>query len=128
AAEQDYILKGKESYLQAAISALGKLTPGKIHVSIGKASDSPLSKLQGIELHKISGPHPAGLVGTQINKIDPINKGEVVWTVTPQDLIIIGELLLTGKFNPERTIALVGSSVKAPKYYITKIGDRKSVV
>src|SRR5690606_89213 len=68
------------------------------------------------------GPHPAGLVGTQINKIDPVNKGEVVWTIAPQDLVIIGELFLTGKFNAERVIALAGSSVKAPKYYLTKIG------
>jgi Na+-transporting NADH:ubiquinone oxidoreductase subunit A len=29
---------------------------------------------------------------------------------------------LTGKFNAERTVALVGSSVKAPKYYKTIIG------
>ena len=126
AAEMDYTLKGKEPFLQAAINALGKLTPGKVHVSVGQGSDSPLAYLKGIELHKISGPHPAGLVGTQINKIDPINKGEVVWTIAPQDLIIIGELLLTGKFNPERTIALVGSSVKAPKYYTTKIGAEVS--
>ena len=37
----------------------------------------------------------------------------------PQDLVIIGELLLTGKFNAERIIALAGSSVEAPKYYKT---------
>lgn len=122
AADANYVLNGKEAELQAAISALSKLTPGQVHVSVGGASNSPLEKLDGITLHKVSGPHPAGLVGTQINKIDPINKGEVVWTVTPQDLVIIGELLLTGKFNAERTIALTGSVVKAPKYYTTKIG------
>ena len=122
AAESDYVLQGKEMELQAAITALSKLTPGKVHVSVGVKSNSPLAGLIGIELHKISGPHPAGLVGTQINKIDPINKGEVVWTVSPQDLVIIGELLLTGKFNAERLVALVGSSVKTPKYYKTKIG------
>ncbi|PWL37743.1 NADH:ubiquinone reductase (Na(+)-transporting) subunit A [Flagellimonas aquimarina] len=122
AADSDYVLNGKEAELQAAITALGKLTPGKVHVSVSSASNSPLENLNGIELHKVSGPHPAGLVGTQINKIDPINKGEVAWTVAPQDLIIIGELLLTGKFNAERTIALAGSVVKAPKYYTTKIG------
>ena len=126
AADPDYFLQGKEKELQAAITAFGKLTPGKVHVSVGKSSNSPLSGLRGIELHKVSGPHPAGLVGTQINKIDPINKGEVVWTVSPQDLVIIGELLLTGKFNAERTIALAGSSVKAPKYYKTKIGTEIS--
>jgi Na+-transporting NADH:ubiquinone oxidoreductase subunit A len=122
AADLDYTLRGKEAELQAAVTALGKLTPGKVHVSIGKGSNSPFSKLEGIELHKVSGPHPAGLVGTQINKLDPINKGEVVWTVSPQDLVIMGELLLTGKFNAERTIALAGSTVKSPKYFTTTIG------
>ena len=126
AADLDYVLDGKEAELQAAVSALGKLTAGKVHVSVGKSGHSPLAGLNGIELHKVSGPHPAGLVGTQINKIDPINKGELVWTVTPQDLVIIGEYILTGKFNAERTIALVGSSVKAPKYYKTKIGTEVS--
>ncbi|MCL6275156.1 Na(+)-translocating NADH-quinone reductase subunit A [Muricauda sp. 2012CJ35-5] len=122
AADADYVLQGKEAELQAAIDALSKLTPGKIHVSVGKGGNSVLSKLNGVQLHSVSGPHPAGLIGTQINKIDPINKGEVVWTLAPQDLIIIGELLLTGKFNAERTVALAGSIVKAPKYYTTKIG------
>ncbi len=122
AADLNYVLKGKEAELQAAVTALSKLTPGKVHVSVGKSEDSPLASLKGVELHKISGPHPAGLVGTQINKLDPINKGELVWTVSPQDLVIMGEFLLTGKFNAERTVALVGSCVKAPKYYTTKIG------
>ena len=122
AADPDYILEGKEKELQAAITALGKMTPGLVHVSVGKKSNSPFTKIQDIALHKVSGPHPAGLVGTQINKIDPINKGELVWTISPQDLLIIGECILTGKFNPARTVALVGSSVKKPQYYTTKIG------
>ncbi|MEC3905508.1 Na(+)-translocating NADH-quinone reductase subunit A [Tamlana sp. 2201CG12-4] len=123
AADLDFTLQGKEAELQAAITALGKLTEGKIHVSVGKSSNSPLAGLSGITLHKVSGPHPSGNVGTQINKIDPVNKGEVVWTVAPQDLVIIGELLLTGKFNAERIVALAGSSVKKPRYFKTLIGS-----
>jgi len=126
AADPDYVLEGKEAELQAAITALGKCTPGKVHVSVGKTGKSPLAGLSGITLHKVSGPHPAGLVGTQINKIDPINKGEQVWTVSPQDLVAIGHALLTGKFNPERIVALAGSAVKSPKYYRTKIGTEIS--
>lgn len=122
AADMDYVLQGKEKELQAAVTALGKLTSGALHISIGKKSDSPLANLNGATIHRVSGPHPAGLVGTQINKIDPINKGEQVWTISPQDLVIIGECLITGKFNPERIIALAGSSIKEPKYYRTKIG------
>jgi Na+-transporting NADH:ubiquinone oxidoreductase subunit A len=122
AADVEYIVAGKEKELQAAVTALGKLTPGKVHVSVSATGSSSFMDLQGIELHKVSGPHPAGLVGTQINKIDPINKGELVWTLSPQDLVIIGEALLTGKFNPERLVALAGSSIKKPHYFKTKIG------
>ncbi|MGC1516857.1 MAG: Na(+)-translocating NADH-quinone reductase subunit A, partial [Maribacter sp.] len=125
-ADLNYVLKGKEAELQAAVSALGKMTPGKVHVSVDTSGESPLANLSGIELHTVSGPHPAGLVGTQINKLEPINKGELVWTVSPQDLVIMGEYLLTGKFNAERIVALAGSSVKSPKYYTTKIGAEVS--
>ena len=125
-ADVDYVLTGKGEQLQAAVTALGKLTPGKIHVSVGDKTASPFSNINGIELHKVSGPHPAGLVGTQINKIDPINKGEIVWTISPQDLVTLGEFVLTGKFNAERIVALAGSCVKSPKYYTTKIGAEVS--
>lgn len=123
AADLDFALKGKEAELQAAVTALSKLTEGKVHVSVGSKSNSPLAGLSGIALHKVSGPHPSGNVGTLINKVDPINKGEVVWTVAAQDLVIIGELLLTGKFNAERVVALAGSSIEKPRYFITKIGS-----
>ena len=116
AADLDYTLKGKEAELQEAVTALGKLTEGEVHVSVAKNGDSPLAGLNGISLHKVSGPHPSGNVGTQINKIDPVNKGEVVWVVNPQDLVIIGELLLTGHFNATRIVALTGSKFKKPSY------------
>ena len=120
AADLDFTLKGKEETLQTAINALAKLSKGSIHVSVGKNSTSPFSSLKGIALHKVSGPHPSGNVGTQIAKIDPINKGEVVWVISPQDLVVVGELLLTGKFNLSRTIALAGSRFNKP-HYVTAI-------
>ncbi|WP_034041311.1 Na(+)-translocating NADH-quinone reductase subunit A [Wocania ichthyoenteri] len=127
-ADLDFTLQGKEAELQAAITALTKLTEGKVHVSVGKNSNSPLANVSGATIHKVSGPHPSGNVGTQINKIDPVNKGEVVWTVNPQDLVIIGELLLKGKFNAERIVALVGSSVEKPRYFVTKIASEAATM
>ncbi|MEO1032418.1 MAG: Na(+)-translocating NADH-quinone reductase subunit A [Bacteroidota bacterium] len=122
AADLDFTLKGKEAELQAAVTALSKLTEGGIHISVG-STNSPMANLDHVTTYKVSGPHPSGNVGTLINKINPINKGEVVWTVNAQDLVIIGELLLTGKFNAERIVALAGSSVKKPRYFKTKIGS-----
>ncbi len=128
AADLDFTLQGKESELQAAVTALGKLTDGAVHVSVGKNTSSPLAGLSGVTLHNVSGPHPSGNVGTLINKVDPINKGETAWTVGAQDLVIIGELLLTGKFNAERVVALAGSEIKAPRYFVTKIGSEVSTM
>ena len=116
AADLDFTLAGKEAELQAAVTAISSLTEGKVHVSVGAKSNSPLANLNDVEIHKVSGPHPSGNVSTQIANIDPINKGEVVWVITPQDLVIIGELFLTGKFNAKRTIALTGSKFSAPQY------------
>lgn len=116
AADYDYVLQGKEEEIQTALTAIGSLTEGSVHVSVGKNANSVFSGMSGVELHHVSGPHPVGNVSTQISRIDPINKGEVVWVVTPQDLVVIGELFLTGKFNMTRTIALTGSKFEKPSY------------
>ncbi|WP_075344351.1 Na(+)-translocating NADH-quinone reductase subunit A [Tenacibaculum agarivorans] len=115
AADYDYVLAGKEAELQEALTALTKLTEGKVHVSVG-SSKSPLANAKGVEAHNVQGPHPVGNVSTQIAQVNPINKGEVVWVVTPQDLVVIGELLLTGKLNVTRTVALTGSKINEPQY------------
>ncbi|NNF82949.1 MAG: Na(+)-translocating NADH-quinone reductase subunit A [Flavobacteriaceae bacterium] len=128
AADLDFVLAEKVDFIQTAVDALGKLTDGQIHISVNRKGNSPLSQLNGVTIHQVAGPHPAGNVGTLINKVEPVNKGETVWTVNAQDLVIIGELLQTGKFNGERIIALVGSSVEKPRYFKTKIGSEVSTM
>jgi|TARA_B110000967_G_scaffold121647_1_gene124237 Na+-transporting NADH:ubiquinone oxidoreductase subunit A len=122
AADLEYTLAGKEAELQVAIKAISKLTEGKVHLSVGQNASSLFTNLKGVEFHKVSGPHPSGNVGTQISKINPINKGEVVWVLTPQDLVIIGELFLTGTLNMTRTIALTGSQFSTPQYVTALAG------
>ncbi len=128
AADLDFVLAEKVDFIQTAVDALGKLTDGQIHISVNRKGNSPLSQLNGVTIHQVAGPHPAGNVGTLINKVEPVNKGETVWTVNAQDLVIMGELLQTGKFNGERIIALVGSSVEKPRYFKTKIGSEVSTM
>lgn len=129
APDYDYVLKGKEQELQTALTALSKLTTGKVHVSVFKDSSlSPFRNLKDIEIHNVSGPHPAGNVSTQIAHISPINKGEVVWVVNPQDLVVIGELFLTGKLNITRTVALTGANMNKPHYVTALAGAQISGV
>ncbi|MBQ3353883.1 MAG: hypothetical protein IJG41_01890 [Bacteroidales bacterium] len=72
--------------------------------------------------HYVKGPHPAGNIGTQIAHIDPINKGEVVWTMNAQDVVVLGELVSTGVYRPEKVIAVAGPQIKNSHYYRIKAG------
>ncbi|KAA3653205.1 MAG: Na(+)-translocating NADH-quinone reductase subunit A [Bacteroidetes bacterium] len=124
AADNDFIMHGENATFQKGIDALAKLTAGKVHLTINGAekADEVFTSAKNVQLNKISGPHPAGNVGVQIHHIDPIAKGEVVWTVKPQDVLIIGRLFETGKFDASRVVAVTGPQIKNPKYYKTILG------
>lgn len=121
APDYDFLLKDMEEDFQWGVNVLKRLTEGKVHLNLyGRyPSVRTLSNIQGVEITRFKGPHPAGTLGTQIHKLDPINKGEVVWTVNPQDVVAIGRLFKTGKYDPSMIVALTGSRVEKPQYLKT---------
>ena len=118
AADSEFTLKDEVANIQTAIDALGKLTDGGVHLSINSEnySGTPFHKLNNVIVHTFSGKHPAGNVGVQIHHIDPIRKGEIVWTVSPVMLVAIGKLFNTGKYDVSRKIAVTGPKAIAPAY------------
>lgn len=117
----EFVLKGQEDVFQKGLSALAQLA--KTYLSISdKQKAQALTAAKDVVLTTVSGPHPAGNVGVQINNIAPINKGEVVWTMDAQAVIFIGRLLTTGKVDLTRTVAVAGSEVKHPAYAKLKVG------
>lgn len=124
APDNDLIVHGNGEDFQSGLDVLGKLTDGKVHLNIDATAthSKVFTNSKGVQINQFSGPHPTGNVGVQINKIDPINKGDVVWYLYPQDVLTIGRLFNTGKYDSTRVIALTGSEVLRPAYYKTKIG------
>ena len=122
--DNDFALNGEEKYFQAGIDILNKLTPGNVNLGLnGNSEISPVfAHTKNAELHKIIGKHPAGNVGVQIHHIDPIAKGNLVWTVNPFGVAQIGKLFLEGIYDASKIIALTGSEVKNPQYYKTYTG------
>ncbi len=118
------LLEGNAKEFQTGINALAKLTSGQVHLGLNasKPVGRVLSSVKGVKVSKYEGPHPAGLVGVQIAQNDPINKGETVWTINPEHVVIIGRLFLEGKFDARINIAMAGSEVKGRKYYATILG------
>lgn len=117
AAQDAYALAGQEQAFQTGLNALTKLTSGKVNLTVCGTENSFFDKLDQVEIYRIFGKHPAGNVGVQMNHIDPINKGEKVWTIKPQDVACIGRLFTTGKYDATRVFALAGSEVEKPQYY-----------
>lgn len=121
AADKDLLLHGHGEEFQAGIDALEKLTSGKVHLNVNAdlASSKVFTNSKNVQINQFSGPHPAGNVGTQIHAIDPINKGEVVWYLNPEDVLTIGKLLKNGTYDATKIVAFAGSEVLKPKYYKT---------
>jgi len=124
APDYNFVLRDEHEYLQAGIEVLRKLSGGKVHLSMRAGAEGRMPEFKGVELHTFAGKHPAGNVGVQIHHIDPINKGEVVWTVNMQDLAIIGRLVRTGHVDMTRIIAVGCSEVSNPQYYRVIAGAR----
>lgn len=118
-------LAGREHDLEAGLQALATLAP--VHVCIAPGQRKPNGGA-GCTVHTISGPHPAGNIGTQIAAISPINKGECVWTVGAQDVANIGALMLTGVYAPQRVVAVAGPAAKCPKHYRLTVGAQLSLI
>lgn len=102
APDLEFALKGREHEFEAGVKALEAFAP--------------------VHCVKAEGPHPAGNIGTIVAAIDPINKGEYIWSVNAQDVANIGRWCLTGEYKPERVIAVGGPAAKCPKYYRVTCG------
>lgn len=128
APDYDFIIHGNGADFQKGLDALAKLTSGKVHLTLnGKVpADEAFKNAKNVQINKISGKHPAGNVGTQIHHIDPIDRGQYVFTVKPQDVVAIGRYFSTGEFDPTRIIAYTGSEATNRKYYRTIIGAHLS--
>ena len=123
--DYNFAMQGLAQPFQKGIDVLNKLVGnGKVHLSIN-GNETPcdtFGKVQNVELHKVSGAHPAGCVGVQIHHIDPIAKGDLVWTVNPQDVVAIGRVFDEGRFDTERMFALGGPVATKPQYFKSYLG------
>ncbi len=126
APDLDFVVNGQETEFQKGLDVLARLTDGKVHLGVGAGSTTSGAFLQarGVEVHHFSGPHPAGNVGIQIHHIDPVNKGELVWTLDVQDVIVIGRLFEQGIYDARKIVALTGPEVLNPRYYRVISGAR----
>ena len=121
----EFEVKGQEQDFQTGLTALSKIANTFLGVGVG----SSLQNCKDVEVTVFDGKCPAGNVGVQVNHLNPVNKGEVVWTIgDPTVVLFIGRLLNTGKVNLTRRVALCGSEVKSPAYVDMLVGEGLSTL
>ena len=122
--DNDFALYGQAEQFQKGLDVITKLTNGITHLNMDGYSNPAkvFTSATGVQLNTISGKHPAGNVGVQVHHIDPVNKDNVIWYLSPQDVLTIAKLFTDGKYDASRIIALAGSQIKKPKYYRTISG------
>ena len=117
--DNDFALYGMDDLFQQGIDIISKLTNGKLHLNIdGNTNLAKIfSNTKKVQKNIFSGPHPAGNVGVQIHHLDPINKGDIVWYLSPQDVLAIARLFKDSIYDASRIVALAGPQVVKPRYY-----------
>ena len=118
-----FSLAEKKEYIISALSNLKKLTDGNLYVAVRGDNFSFLSEYDFINLIQVKGPHPSGNVGVILNKVDPLNQNEVVWTVQGSHLPVLGKLFSKGVIDFSLNICIGGPAVK-PSYIKSRIGAR----
>ena len=125
AADFEFEVKGQEADFQTGLTALSKIA--KTYLGVGV--NSALKGMNDVVVNVFDGKCPAGNVGVQVNHVDPVNKGEVVWTIgDPTVVLFIGRLFNTGKVNLSRTVALCGSEITSPAYVDMLVGEELSTL
>jgi len=119
APDYNYIMEDQAEAFRTGVDALRKLTSGKVHLNVldDPATSNLFLETSGVQVNRFTGPHPTGNISTQVSRIDPINKDDVIWYLRPQEVLMIGRLFLSGKYDTTKIYALTGSMIREPAYY-----------
>lgn len=123
AADPIPIIKTEIESFNHGLRILAHLTDGDLWVCQAHGTELSLIKdLQQLRQAHFTGPHPAGLPGTHIHFLHPVDIHNTVWYLNYQDVIAIGKLFVSGRLWTERIVALGGPEVKKPRLLRTRLG------
>ena len=110
------------SQQQAFINGLQLVTKLADKVFVCKAQGSDVPTVAAAQLEEFAGPHPAGLTGTHIHHLDPVNASKSAWSINYQDIIAIGKTFAEGQLYTGRVIALAGPQIEQPRLVQSRLG------
>jgi Na+-transporting NADH:ubiquinone oxidoreductase subunit A len=128
AADVNVALEGKLEDFQEGLKSLAMLTEGPMFVCQGESSDfsAQVEGISNAQLETFTGDHPAGLVGTHIHTLFPVNRTRIAWHIGYQDVVAVGRLVKSGRLHVERVISFAGPAAIKPAVIRTRVGAEVS--
>ena len=120
AANPEVVIAEQADAFKQGLQVLKHLTDGTLYVCKAPNASIPQAGVETTE--EFAGPHPAGLAGTHIHFLHPVNATRTVWTIGYQDVIAVGTLFTTGRLDTQRVVALAGPSATQPRLVRTTLG------
>lgn len=122
APDPEVVLGDKMDSFHVGLRALTTQTDGPVYLCRRAGSSIDAGGVAGVEVAEFDGKHPAGLVGTHIHLLDPVDGEAPRWYVGYQDVAAIGRTLVKGVLDVERVVSLAGPAVQRPRLLKTRVG------
>ncbi|MEH6556666.1 MAG: Na(+)-translocating NADH-quinone reductase subunit A [Oceanicoccus sp.] len=120
AADPTIVIAEQAQAFEDGLTVVSRLSD-KVYVATAPGATISVGSAKVIT-EQFSGPHPAGLVGTHIHYLDPVNANKIAWTIGYQDVIAIGKLFTEGQLFTDRVVSLAGPQVEQPQLLRTRLG------
>jgi Na+-transporting NADH:ubiquinone oxidoreductase subunit A len=104
------------------LEVLTRLTKGAVWLCTAPNWDISLPGIDRLRRATFSGPHPAGLPGTHMHFLAPVDANHVNWHLGFQDVTAVGRLFRRGTIQTERVVSLCGVCVNEPRLVTTQLG------
>lgn len=118
----EVVLADRLQDFHTGVACLAKLTAGPTYVCVAAGSRLTAPDLPRVSTQVFEGPHPAGLPGTHIHLLCPVDLERTAWHIGYQDVAAIGHLFATGQLDVQRVVSVAGPGVPRPRLLRTRLG------
>lgn len=120
AADPQLVIARRAEDFRNGLRVLSQLTAGPVYLCRAAGGELPVP--EEVTAVSFTGPHPAGLPGTHIHYLHPVDARRRVWHIGYQDVIAAGQLFTAGRILTERVVALGGPGIAHPRLVVTRLG------
>ena len=126
AADPAIVIDADPDAFRFGLRLISKLVRGPVYVCTAHNANIECPNTEPFQHAVFEGPHPAGLAGTHIHFLEPVNDTKVVWHIGYQDVMAVGNLFMTGRLPVERVLAIGGPMIDKPRLVRTRMGANTS--